>query len=220
MSRNDPFPDDFASRIERRLSQPPPGRRALREWSPELSYGRHYGPPSHNAKAASVAALLYRFQSIWHVLLTVRSIRLVDHAGQVSLPGGAVDPGETDREAARRELEEELGVSGREVDLVGRLSSVYLFASNFLVVPWVAFSPGRPNLRPNPDEVAEVLEVPLTALVDRTSWGRADITRRGLRFASPHFLWKGHRVWGGTAMILGELLAVAGEVSGRGNDTG
>lgn len=145
--------------------------------------------------------------------LTVRPSTMTDHAGQVSLPGGMIEPGETSQEAALRELEEELGVPADGIELLGRLSPLYLFVSNFCVDPWVAVLPERPRLKPSPSEVAEVLEVPLDHLLDPSNVGQHARDHRGLTFKAPHFRWQRHHIWGATSMILSELLALVEEVT-------
>jgi 8-oxo-dGTP pyrophosphatase MutT (NUDIX family) len=204
----DRFPEDLPARLEAQLHQTLPGRIAQGRFAAELSFGRQYGPACYGARRAAVVVLLYRAEDVWHLLLTRRSALVADHAGQVSLPGGRMEPGETDREAALRELEEELGLAPATVHLLGQLSPIYLFVSNFQVTPWVAYRSERPVVRPSHIEVAEVLEVPLAALIDLNCHGRETIRRCGLAFSAPCIRWQGHRIWGGTAMILGELTAV------------
>jgi 8-oxo-dGTP pyrophosphatase MutT (NUDIX family) len=133
---------------------------------------------------------------------------LPDHAGQISLPGGVVEPGESSREAALRELEEELGVSIDEVRLLGSLSNVYVFNSNYDVAVHVAAAVVRPRFRPSRDEVAELLEIPINELADPRSVRVVMHERRSLRFQTPGYQWRERHVWGATAMILAELLAV------------
>jgi 8-oxo-dGTP pyrophosphatase MutT (NUDIX family) len=179
----------------------------------ELGYGRHTGDPPFGAKQAAVIVPLYQSEGAWHVILTVRSHRLAYHSGQVSLPGGAVDPGETSRAAAKRELEEELGIGRVHVHVAGHLTAVYVFASNFHVTPWIAFLDSRPHVKPNPAEVSRVLEVPLAQLADPASRALDVITRGGLCFRAPYYAWHEHRIWGGTAMIVSELLALLHEAT-------
>ena len=105
--------------------------------SPELSYGRHAGPAPHTARHAAVVLLLFRRDGRWHLPLTERPDTLAHHAGQISLPGGAVDAGESSTEAALRELDEELGFNA-PVEVLGQLADCYVFASDFLVTPWVS----------------------------------------------------------------------------------
>lgn len=204
---------DWLARLAARLAEPLPGPAAQARFEPELSFGRHYAPAPPDAREAAVVALFYPGERGWHVPLTVRPATMADHAGQVSFPGGAIDPGEDSRAAALRELEEELGVASAGIELLGRLSPIYVFASNFAVVPWVAACRTRPDWQPNPREVAELLEVPLAHLLDREQWGSHRRRIRGFEFAAPHIAFGGHQIWGATSMMLGELLAVVEEVS-------
>jgi len=204
---------DFPERLAARLRQHPlPGRAAQRRFEPSLCYGRHFGPPTIRARAAAVLLLLYPHEGQWHLPLTVRPATLVAHAGQISLPGGSVEPGETSPQAALRELNEELGVGAEEIELLGGLSPLYVFVTEFLVTPWVAVARRRPAFAPSSLEVAELLEVPLAHLLDPASQGRHARRQRGVELSAPHFVWGRHRIWGATGMILGELVALAEEL--------
>ncbi|MBX3411882.1 MAG: CoA pyrophosphatase [Pirellulales bacterium] len=178
-----------------------------------MSYGRHFAPPPPGARRAAVMALLYPVDGVWHMPFTVRPTTMTDHAGQVSLPGGLIEPGESTSEAALRELAEELGVDDPRMELLGELSPLYLFVSNFQVTPWVGVLHERPTLVPNEHEVAEVLEVPLPYMTDPTNIGRHARDHRGIEFSAPHLLFGGHCIWGATGMILGEFIALADELS-------
>lgn len=207
-----PLDLSIADRLAQRLKQPLPGRAALRPLEPELSHGRHCQPAPPTAREAAVLALLYPHEGSWRVPLTLRPETMADHAGQVSFPGGLIEPGEDAAAAALREYEEELGASAADVELLGTLSPIYLFVSNFAVTPWVGITDRRPAFEPNPIEVAELLEPPLEWLADRSSRG-LDVIRRGrLEFATPHFDWQGRRIWGATGMMLAELAALWGEI--------
>ena len=106
------------------------------------------------------------------------------HGGQVSLPGGAVDEGESTSQAALRELNEELGVDA-EVELLGRLADCYVFASDFLITPWLAAVEFEPQWRPHVREVQGVVELPLSVLLDQQSLGTTTIERGPLVFRAP-----------------------------------
>ena len=157
-------------------------------------------------------ALLYPYQGRWHLPLTLRHAGLPSHAGQVSLPGGAVDRGETGPEAAVREFHEELGAHDHQIALLGRLSPVYVHSSNFQIEPWVAAAGRRPRLVPNPAEVEQVLEIPLAHLLDPQNFGSHERTHDGRPYTAPHFLWQSHRIWGATCMLLGELVTLLEEL--------
>ena len=200
--------DNLPRRLAERLRCPLPGRPAQAWFSPELSYGRQFGPPSHDARPAAVIILLYPHQNEWHIPLTLRPADMTDHAGQVSLPGGSMEAEETSREAALRELHEELGVPPDGIEVLNPLSPIYVFVSNHWVTPWVAATSKRPSIRPNRAEVAEVLEVPLSTLLDSANLARHQIHRHGLTFSAPHISWRTHRIWGATGMMLGEFIAV------------
>ena len=155
--------------------------------------------------------LLYPIEGRWFVPLTTRPATMVVHAGQISLPGGHFEPGETPETAVFRELEEELA-SCQGIAVLGQLSSLYLFGSNFIVLPWVAAAQHRPEFRPSPAEVTELLEVPLEHLVDPANTGSHSRRQRRVALTAPQFLWSRHRIWGATSMILGELVAIVREM--------
>jgi len=186
---------------------------ASREFESELGYGRHHGPPLHTARPAAVMILLYPTEQGWSLPLTVRPVTLNAHAGQISLPGGLIEPGETSRQAALRELHEELGVEHHGIRILGPLAEFYVFISDFLVTPWIAVATARPSIVPNPAEVAEVLELPLSRLLDPASVGSTmRIGHGGIQFRSPHFSLGQHEIWGATSMILATLRGVVKEI--------
>jgi len=185
------------------------GRESRSAWrmSPELSYGRHAGPPPATAQSAAVLLLLFRRHGRWHVPLTQRPAALVRHGGQISLPGGRIEPGEGSDQAARRELAEELGVDSA-VELFGRLPNCYVYASDYAVTPHVAATTAEPQWRPDAREVERVVELPIDVLLTPSSVGRMTIHRGPLEFRAPCFVFGNDRVWGATSVILGELADV------------
>ncbi|MBL8830704.1 MAG: CoA pyrophosphatase [Planctomycetaceae bacterium] len=200
------------ARLAARLKQPLPGRAAQSRFEPELSFSRHFGPPPPDARPAAVVALLYPQLGQWHVPLTVRPTSMQTHAGQISFPGGGIVPGESNEAAVLRELSEELGFLTDNVELLGELTPLYLYNSNYRVTAWVAAVNERPTFAPDPREVAELLEVPLAQLLDRRQHGVTARRARGIGVRVPHIAFGRHRIWGATSMILGELLAIIEEL--------
>jgi 8-oxo-dGTP pyrophosphatase MutT (NUDIX family) len=148
-----------------------------------------------------VAAILYPREGIWHVPFVARRADLPTHPGQVGLPGGGVEEGESAWGAASREVEEEIGVPAADLRPLGAGPPLYAAVSNFCVVPFVAWLPGEaPRFVPQPTEVDAVLEVPLPLLLDPTAWQGSDL------FPGRHLPFNDTLIWGLTARLLGNLL--------------
>lgn len=142
------------------------------------------------------------------LLLTVRPTHLRRHPGQIAFPGGKRDPGDPSlRDTALREAEEELGLSGAEV--LGYLADIPTPAG-FVITPVVGLVPGRLDLRPSADEVAETFLAPIPAL---RQVHRAGMTREylGYHFVMHEFLFQKHRIWGATAAMIHQLLGLLDE---------
>ena len=141
------------------------------------------------------------------VLLTLRSPRLSSHAGQVSFPGGRIEDGETPEAAAVREAAEEVGLDPRLPELIGRLPE-HRTGTGFHVTPVVALVPPPLDLTPDPAEVAEAFELPLSTVLDPAAPERRSGEFRGRRrefWVWPH---ERHYIWGATAAILVNLARV------------
>ncbi len=198
---------DLPERIAELLREGHRGSAARVRMSPELSYGRHAGPAPYTARHAAVIVLLYRRAGHWHMPLTERPQTLAHHGGQISLPGGSIEPGESSSQTALRELAEELGVA-EQVYIVGRLADCYVYASDFLVTPWVAATTDDPVWRPHGSEVQSIIELPLETLLDESAIGRMTIERGPLTFRAPCIRVGEACIWGATSVILGELADV------------
>lgn len=149
-----------------------PTVRPRSDLTPRLSYGRHRGPGRVRSRRAAVAIVVYPHQATGEMCLTLtrRPAALSHHGGQVCLPGGRIEPGESPLQAALREYHEELGVAADVIDEVGRLAPIYVFASDNLVETLIvtARTPAM-HWRPDPVEVDEVIEMPIKSLLQLAS---------------------------------------------------
>jgi 8-oxo-dGTP pyrophosphatase MutT (NUDIX family) len=157
-----------------------------------------------NIRAAVLIPLVERDEG-WFVVLTLRSADLADHAGQISLPGGRIEPEDADpRAAALREAEEEIGLHRDYVETAGRLDT-WLTGTGFEVTPIVGMVRPPPPYKPDPVEVAEVFEVPLDFILDKRNhqWRSRDLAGQKRYFWAIPYL---HRnIWGVTAGVLVNL---------------
>jgi 8-oxo-dGTP pyrophosphatase MutT (NUDIX family) len=197
---------DLESFLRQRLQQPLPGATAQRRFAPvpaRKGWEPDQQPPG--ARQAAALLLIYPGHDGARVALTLRRDDLPQHAGQISLPGGALDPGEAPVDAALREAHEEIGVDPATIRVVGPLSTLWVIVSNFLVQPFVAVADARPEFRIAEREVAALVEARLDHVRDASRLHWHEVTRYGIVQQYPYFDLEGHRVWGATAMMLGEF---------------
>ena len=204
---------------ERTHSGAPPLLTRLRE---ELEHrglgaadlGRVPEPDPEGRTLAAVLILLYSRQapdggSAPYLVLTRRTAALARHSGQISLPGGRHDA--TDGSLLRtalRETHEELGVAPDGLAVWGRLEPEWIVVSDYLVSPFIAYAPRRPEFRPAPSEVAELIEVPLAVLLDPTTLAEEIWEIRGVQRQVVFYRHGEHKIWGATARVLGKLVAL------------
>lgn len=165
-----------------------------------------------SGRDAGVMVLLYDVDDRGHLVLTKRSDTVAHHKGEVSLPGGRLEPHDPDLlGAALRETEEEIGVARDALRVLGPLDDLMTMASGFTVSPWVAHHPGgRPAMTPEDSEIARIMEVPLADVLeaDLRLPRRPDITT--LRYPL-----LGEDVWGLTARILRTFAGILHAVTER-----
>ena len=166
-------------------------------------------PAGATPREAGVLALLYSIEGELHFVLTRRTDRLGNHSGQISFPGGRRERDDVDLVAtALREAREELGIDPAGVEIIGALTQLFVPPSNFVIHPVVGYMAVRPAFSPHPDEVAEVIEAPLAALLDpsiKVTVTRPLVSLNGQVVNAPAYQLAGHEVWGATAMVLSEL---------------
>jgi 8-oxo-dGTP pyrophosphatase MutT (NUDIX family) len=177
-------------------------------WKQMAPQSRRMVPPTgqkNKVRPASVLILLYPLNGELTFVLTRRADTLPHHTGQISLPGGAREPGETDNQTALRETAEELQINVEAVELIGHLAPLYVAASNYHIHPVVGYLPQQPHFKPDPVEVAEVLEMSLPMLLDETIKEIETWTLHGLKVDVPFYRVHQQIVWGATAIMLSEF---------------
>lgn len=161
------------------------------------------------ARASAVLVNLYQGPSGVEVVLTKRAAHLKNHKGEISFPGGRVEPDEQVYEAALREAVEEVSLPVHDVTLVGELDHLLTIVSNSYIVPIVGILPYKPTLVASADEVDRILHVPLHELV-RTDTFASEVweTPMGSRNIYMYHL-DDETIWGATARILTQLLHIS-----------
>ena len=194
--------DDILARL---AVAPPPGlRRGDHDLNPDML------PDRPLTRAAVLVPLVERPEGLT-VLLTRRSDHLQDHAGQISFPGGRVEPGDADALAtALREAEEEIGLARALVTPIGRLDT-YVTRTGFEVTPVIGLVAPPSSLAPDPFEVAEVFEVPLAFILDPASRQRHSRICAGKTRYFHVFPWRDYYIWGATAGMLVNLAELLGD---------
>ena len=164
------------------------------------------------ARDGAALLLVYPHDETLHIALTVRGTGLRNHTGQVSLPGGRVEEGETLEAAALREATEEIGVDPATVEVLGRLTPLHIPVSGFLLHPIVGHTSMRPAFQRAEWEVARIIEAPVSLLADPAIVKREIRTRvvkgQSIDVDVPYFDIDGEKVWGATAMVLAEFCAI------------
>lgn len=202
--------DDAIHILEAGFADGTPGSDAQLRMAPRPRPGWEPGVLPDDARLGAALLLLYPRGGNACVLLTKRPTSMEFHAGQVSLPGGGVESGETLEDAALREADEEVGLQRDAARTLGRLSPLHIPVSGFNLHAVVAITPTRPAWTPSAREVERVLEVPITDLVDPECQVHDVFERPAGTFDVPYFAIEGERVWGATAMILAEFLTLLG----------
>ncbi len=201
---------ELQQQIARDLASKLPGQDAQYEMAPKPRPGSEQGdatPP--DASMNGVLILLYPHRGEYYLPLIRRQVYPGVHSGQISLPGGGMEPCDTDvADTALREAQEEVGADPDAVTVLGQLSPLYIGASNNVVYPTVGITDRRPDFVLDPREVAELIETPISVLQDHANLRHELWHLRGHDVDVPFFRVGDNTVWGATAMILNEFLAL------------
>ncbi len=210
------FNEEFQTWLRHRLNQPLPGLDAqLKMASLNRKIRIKDLKVPDNARKSAVLILLYPDENS-NILLPMqeRTAYKGVHSRQIGLPGGSTEQEDDGFEdTALRETEEELGVGRQKIEVLGRLSKIYIPPSNYLVQPVVGIARSRPDFVIDPIEVKSLLEAPIQSFTDAGAIQTGKVRgRNDEEFEVPCFRVHGHIVWGATAMIMNEFREIMGEV--------
>ncbi|MDO9551797.1 CoA pyrophosphatase [Rhodonellum sp.] len=201
--------DKVIRKLEEALKKPLPGKMGQGTMAPKPIDARRFSlniPENH--RKGAVLMLFYQDGEGCLVPFIKRPTYEGVHSGQIAFPGGKWELTDLNLgETALREAEEEIGVDRNKVELIGRLTDLYIPASNFMVSPFIGFTHEKPEFRPDPFEVERIITFPLSDLLDQKirKMGSVNIDS-GLKLETPYFDIDQEMVWGATAMILGEFM--------------
>lgn len=191
--------------LQKGLQQPLPGYEAQRKMMSVLRPDASQAP--ENARQSGVLLLLYPTSTDIKLVLIERSIDGGVHSGQLAFPGGKKEETDIDIIAtALREANEEISLKQEQVSVLGRLSSLYIPVSNFVVNPVVAICDAEPTLVASDYEVANILRLSIHKLFEKKEMVQVSASGGNLNIRTiAYMLDNGKFVWGATAMILSEL---------------
>lgn len=204
----------FISQLQEKLKEPLPGIEAQKLMLPVMEQSDRFDMLAReHAIPGAVLILFYPDHEGTYFPLIQRPVYEGAHSGQVALPGGKYDPGDRDyKHTALREAQEEIGVKAEEVNIIGRLTELFIPVSNFLIYPYIGFTRIKPVMTPEPREVDEIIFAQVNKLFHSASFKQKEITVRSQQLLAPYFDYQGKMIWGATAMILAELYVVLKEL--------
>jgi len=199
----------FIEDIRQSLKGELPGQEA--QYKMTHAVRRTYKPAPEDARIACVMCLFYEKNGAPHIAFIQRTSKNPNdrHGGQIGFPGGKSEEEDQSREdTARRETEEEIGVKGTDIDILGALTPLYIPVSNFQVYPFVGYLDYEPTFKRQEEEVDAVLEIPFSTFLKEENRKTKD-----MRFSEnvilknvPYFDLGGHVLWGATAMMMSEVV--------------
>lgn len=202
----------FISHLEIALKQSLPGKPAQALLKPYLKINKNIDAPLPlvTPKKGAVMALIYPKYDVPHILFIERPVYDGVHSGQIAFPGGKIEKEDaTVVAAALRETFEEVGILQKDIKVLGALSEVYVFASNFMVFPFVGVIDNLSTLKLQETEVAGILEIPLSIFFEDNIIKEKPIKNAfGFTLMAPYYDLSGKTLWGATAMMVSELCTI------------
>ncbi|HEY40447.1 MAG TPA: CoA pyrophosphatase [Dehalococcoidia bacterium] len=163
--------------------------------------------------SSAVLIPMYKKQGAYHILFIQRTDRVKDHKGQISFPGGAYEEGDNSLlQTALRESAEEVGLAAEDVEVIGELDDFRTIGSNYVISPFVARMPWPYNLKVDEWETEEVIEVPLSALLDKSNVSQDKDILDGKEIDQYYYHYQDKVIWGATARILHQFLGILADI--------
>lgn len=199
----------FTESLSEVLRGPLPGIEAQKRMMPraETLFDRFSIEVKKGAKEGAVLLLLYPKDGDIFFPLTLRQTYNGAHSGQISFPGGKIEPtDDSPTDTALRETQEELGINRSSIQILGKLTDLFIMASNFNVRPVVGYVSEVPDFKIDNREVAEVIEISIGQLLDTRLVKEKEMkVNNKYPIQAPYFDFGGYHVWGATAMMLSEF---------------
>ncbi len=203
--------DKFIIELNDALKKPLPGKVAHQPLKPYLKINKDLDAPQFlSPRIAAVMALIYPVNKIPHILFIERPLYDGVHSGQIAFPGGKIEQNDASvLDAALRETKEEIGVEHNIINVAGPLTEVFVFASNFMVHPFIGILEEPPVLILEEKEVAGILSIPIPTLFEPNIIKEMPIKNPlGITLMAPYYDLNSKVLWGATAMMVSELCAV------------
>ena len=193
------------------LAGPLPGEKAQLSMAPGFR-GNDYH--LEEPDLAAVMVLLFPDPELVHTVFIKRNAYPGPHSAQVAFPGGLYEQDDaTLEQTALRETREETGIDS-PIDILGKMTPLYIPVSNIHVTPYVGWADDRPVFEPDPEEVQYLIKVPVEDLFRKDNKRKEIIKRHDMEFMTPYFLIHSEKIWGATAMMLSEFMALVSQKPG------
>ena len=190
--------------LENQLRNTLPGEFAQNVMKPKYPTTKNKIYTNSNAIPSAVLILLFKEKNIYKYYLTLRSNNVGKHKGQISLPGGSQEKNESLESTALRETEEEIGVDKDAINIIGKLTKLYVPVSGFCIYPFVGWTNNISEIKSS-DEVEKIFNVPLSDLLNKNNEKHKQKVLNNKLTKVPYFNLRNNEVWGATAMILSEF---------------
>jgi 8-oxo-dGTP pyrophosphatase MutT (NUDIX family) len=199
--------------IRKRLLNPLPGQKSHRRM---MVKGRSLICPDGDFVSSAILCALYNENGIWKTIFIKRPDRNPKdkHRGQIGFPGGKREATDDSlKDTALREANEEVGILPEQVDILGKLSDLYISVSNFMISPWVGYLNEKPRLIPQKNEVERIIETNIDDILNLNNATHLDMNIMNTFIRDiPGYSINGDFIWGATAMILSEFTDILKEI--------